>query len=213
MYQCLYNPSKDTLCQLVLFIYPFKFFTDSRFYQVLGDSVFKLLKIFKFLDSENVMKLKYVKRGEDFVAFEVSCPETSLDEILQTREFPPKDRKYIAKKIPIGIKDIHLSGYVLSKIKPENILLNKNLIKIEILCLTEPNFIEESAQFEIEGRNFYQPNPSLKIQRGNRMIDYFQFGAICYRLLVAEDYFRISKTSITHPLLLIQFTCDNYKQS
>lgn len=146
----------------------------------------------KIRNFEHLIQIYHIGQTQDFfyytmeaaysISDEVYIPVT-LDKLLWNCTFSPQDSADITTDILLGLQELHSCGLSHRDIKPDNIAIINNQIKI-----TDVSLISGSGRKSFSGTEFFMP-PDIKNipdDRSGNDCDLFATGKILYLLLANE---------------------------
>ena len=148
------------------------------------------------VESPFVVNLKYsFHSSEDiYLILDLMTGGDLSYHLQQKGSFPPRECKYYAARIMLGLQALHDKGYVYRDLKPENLLLAEDG-RVKITDLGLATKITPSLHGAAGTRGYWAPEMLRRDKKGRRMpyghtVDWFSFGCCVAEFISGANPFR-----------------------
>jgi len=148
------------------------------------------------VESPFVVNLKYSFHSTDdiYLILDLMTGGDLSYHLHQKGSFPPRECKYYAARIMLGLQALHDKGYVYRDLKPENCLLAEDG-RVKLTDLGLATKITPNLHGAAGTRGYWAPEMLRRDKKGRRMsyghaVDWFSFGCCVAEFISGANPFR-----------------------
>ncbi|KAK9144589.1 hypothetical protein Sjap_004492 [Stephania japonica] len=126
------------------------------------------VKTHRDLNHPNIMRLKQLIKENDVLYLVMECMDMTLKQLMDNREKKPFDNnevRSIARQLFQALAYMHKTGYFHRDLKPHNILVSKDVVKIADLCSAREVSRTGEDWYTVTTQILHDPNYGFGDQR------------------------------------------------